>query len=200
MKARPEAEQLRSLARDIGSRSDYVGQLLTALALYIRAEEKKFFKLPIDADSIEFSYITTALNYKSICTWLGLEDKNDIQMPNLVEKNLKRAFAWMFAKDQQGRTILGESRNLKEMAAIVGSADAIEVLERTSNLSEAYLYTDGPESALNQALELANERLLVVWNMLPGTKPLTRQHLDQADTLFGVSKDVRSYLREKLEE
>ena len=198
--ALPEAEQLRSLARDIGSRSDYVGQLLTALALYIRAEEKKFFKLPIDADSIESSYITTALNYKSICTWLGLEGKNDIQMPNLVEKNLKRAFAWMFAKDQQGRTILGESRNLKEMAAIVGSADAIEVLERTSNLSEAYLYTDGPESALNQALELANERLLVVWNMLPGTKPLTRQHLDQADTLFGVSKDVRSYLREKLEE
>ncbi|MFM9972891.1 MAG: ParB N-terminal domain-containing protein [Burkholderiales bacterium] len=195
-----ETEQLRSLAKDIGSRSDYVGQLLTALSLYVRAESKKFFDLPISADTVEFSYITTALSYKSICTWLGLDSRNDIEMPNLNEQNLRKAFAWMFSKDQQGRTILGESRNLSEMAAVVASTEAVKVLEKTGRLAEAYLFTDGPESALNQALDLANERLRVVWNMLPSTKPLTPNHLDLADQVFTASKDIRAYLREKLED
>jgi hypothetical protein len=197
--AQPEAEQLRSLARDIGSRTGYVGQLLTALSLYIRAEEKKFFRLPINADGVEFSYITTALNYKTICAWLGLDGKNDIEMRSLDERNLKKMFAWFFAKDQQGRTILGESRNLSELAAIVTSGDAIKVLETTGRLSEAYLYTDGPEVALSNALDQVNERLRVVWNMMPGTRPLTSSHLEQAEQAFVSCKDIRGYLRDKLE-
>jgi hypothetical protein len=38
----PQQQQMRSLAKEIGSRSDYVAQLLTALALYIKAEDGKF--------------------------------------------------------------------------------------------------------------------------------------------------------------
>lgn len=193
------ADQMRSLAKDIGSRSDYVAQLLTALSLYVHAEDAKFYGLPIDAKDIEFSYLTTALNYKKICNWLGLDGKSDIDMKNVNGDNLKKAFAWMFAKDQQGRTILGESRNLDQMAAVVASEEATLVLEQNGKLSEAFLYTDGPEAALQQAFDLALERVRVIWNMLPKTSPLNANHLAQADTLFEDVKDVRTYLRNKLE-
>ena len=193
-------KQLKALANDIGSKPDYVGKLLTALSLYQRAENTRFFGLLLRAEDIEFSYLTTALNYTPICAWLGLESPADIEMPNLKADNLKSAFAWMFAKDQQGRTILGESRNLKELACIVESGDAIQVLKDTGRLSEAFLYTDGPQAALQTAMEQADERIRVIWNMLPKTRPFSKAHADKAEALFDRIRDVRNYIREKQDE
>lgn len=195
-----QTEQMRALARDIGSKPVTVAQLLTALSLYITAEDAKFFGLPIQSKDVEFSYITTALNYNNITTWLGLAGRTDIDMPGLNKDNLTRAFAWMFSKDVQGRTIIGESRNLKELAEIVTSVEAIRILEETSKLSEAYLYSEGPEIALGKALEQATEKVRIAWNMLPKTKPLTAHHYELAETLADDARAVRNYLREKLED
>jgi hypothetical protein len=193
-------DQMKSLARDIGSRSDYVAQLLTALGLYINAETSKFFDLPMSAKDVEFSYLTTALNYTKITDWLGLENKGDIEMPNLKQENLKRAFAWMFPKDQQGRTIIGESRNLSQFADIVTSTDAVEVLEKTGRLAEAYLYSEGPQEALKNAMKQAQERVQTVWSMLPSTNQLTTDHLSIAEQLADDTRSIRNYLRDKLED
>ncbi len=196
----PKAQQLKGLANDIGSTPAYVGKLLTALALYNHAEDRKFFGLPIRREEIEFSYLTTALLYNQIIEWLGLESGTDIEMLALNEGNLQRAFSWMFAKDQQNRTILGESRNLREMACIVGSPDAIKVLESTGKMAEAYLYTDGPQSALEKAMKEAKEKLETIWSMLPRTRPLTEDHGAMSQNLFEVTKDIRNYVREKMDE
>ena len=195
-----EENQLKSLAKDIGSRIDYVGKLLTALSLYARAERVRFFNLPLEPKDIEFSYITTAIGYRNILDWLGLHSPTDISMENLVEENLKRAFAWMFVKDQQGKTILGESRKLDEMAAIVKSSDAITVLVETGKLSEAFLYTDGPQASLVKALDEAKKHVRVVWGMLPKIKPISAEHLTASDELFDDVKAIRNVIREKLED
>lgn len=199
-KNQDQATQLKSLAKDIGSRADYVGQLLTALSLYTKAEDSKFFDLPIAQKDVEFSYITTAIGYTKIASWLGLQSKSDIEAKDVDDKNLKRAFAWMFSKDQQGRTILGESRNLDQMAAVVTSEAAVENLERTGHLAEAYLYTDGPQAALESALTAATERIRTVWSMLPNTAQLTAAHLAQAEHLADESRSIRNYIRDKVED
>lgn len=196
----PEKRQLKALANDIGSKPAYVGKLLTALALYNCAENEKFFKLGIRPEDIEFSYLTTALNYNPIIEWLGLESGADIQMQDLDKDRLKLAFAWMFAKDQQGRTVLGESRNLKELACIVESQDAIGILIESGKISEAFLYTDGPPVALQRAFEDAQEKLQTIWNMLPKTRPLADDHGAMAKTLFEQSRDIKNYIHAKLEE
>ncbi len=151
----PVREQMQALANDIGSRSDYVAKLLTALNLNIKAEESNFFGLPMTKKDVTFSFITTALGYKNISAWLGLDSPTDIEQPNLKVDNLESLFAWVFVKNQQGRTILGESRNLKMVADIVPNEDAVKVLVETSNLNDAYLYSDGPQEALTKALEAA---------------------------------------------
>ncbi|UCV09414.1 ParB N-terminal domain-containing protein [Dechloromonas denitrificans] len=196
----PREKQLKSLANEIGSKPSYVGKLLTALAMYTLAENSKFFGLPMSAENVEFSYLTTALNYNPIVTWLGLESGTDADMLGLNEVNLKRAFSWMFPKDQQGRTILGESRNLGDMASIVQSEAAIKVLEDTGRLDEAYLYTNGPQEALLKALDDASQKLRVIWNMLPGIRPLTNVQSDMAQSLSDDARDIRNYIRDKRED
>ncbi|RRS00054.1 hypothetical protein EIP75_22900 [Aquabacterium soli] len=194
--------QLKALADDIGSRPDYVAQLLTALQLYTKAAENRpaFFGLPVRPEDVEFSYITTALNYRNIVDWLGLESKGDFEMPELKADELKKAFGWMFSKDALGRTVLGESRRLSMLADVVKSPTAIAKLEENSNLDEAYLYTDGPNAALDKSIEQALEKVKVVWDMLGQIQELTQQHLAQAETLFERAKDVRNALRSKLED
>ncbi len=195
-----KTKQLKSLANEIGSRSDYVAQLLTALNLYIRAESNQsFFGLPLSAKDVEFSYLTTALNYSSICEWLGLESKSDIEMPGLQEENLKHAFGWFFSKDQLGRTVLGESRNLSDLAAVVQNPDAVKVLLETNQLAEAYLYSDGPQQALESAMQSAIDRVNTIWRMVPNSNSVNSTHLELAKKLAEQSRLVRTAIESKLE-
>lgn len=197
------SQQLKALADDIGSRPDYVAQLLTALGLYTEAKNTRppFFGLPVRIDDVEFSYITTALGYRNIAEWLGLESKGDFEMAGLKRDELKLAFGWMFAKDPVGRTVVGESRRLSMLADVVVSEQAVAKLRETSNLDEAYLYTGGPEAALSTALTQAIEKVRVVWDMIGSpTQPPTNDHLQASEHLFERTREIRNTLRNRVED
>lgn len=194
-------QQFRSLAKDIGSKPDYVAKLLTALELYERARtENNFFGLPLKADDIEFSYLTTALGYKSIPDWLGLKGPKDVDMPNLDSGNLRNLFVWCFSKDQDGRTILGESRNLSELSSIVTEPKAIQALVETKDINIAFLYTDGPSEALVNAMGAVQAKMNVVWRLVPETHAISSQHNELANEIFEFAKTIRNSIRDKLED
>lgn len=194
------AAQLKALANDIGSNPAYVGSLLTALAMYQKASDNKFFDLPISTNDVEFSYITTALGYRAIANWLGLEDKKDFDISEIVEENLKLTFGWFFSKDRMGKTILGESRNLTELAAIVQHPKAIAVLKETGKLSDAYLFTDGPSEALESALRQALAKVAVAWRMVPDISKMENPHGELAHEIFDHAKSLRNAITSKLED
>jgi hypothetical protein len=195
----PKDAQFKALAKDIGSRPDYVAQLLTALKIYDRSEENDFFDLNLQAKQIDFSYITTALSYSTFPTWLGLIDKGDVDAEQLVGENVKKLFAWMFVQDQQGRTIVGESRNIKELAAIVGSKEAREILEKTSNRSEAFLFTDGPQKAISGALRACETKLKLAWDLLGRHDAVSDEHLESSEEVEKLARNIRQAIKSKLE-
>lgn len=183
-----EPEQLKTIAKEIGSRSDAVGKLLTGLELFEQAEGSKFFRRNnLNPEVIDFSYITTALGYKNIAAWLGLDEDGTIRSLNL--DNLDQLFYWMFVPQPGGRTVVGETRRLKELAAVVGSADGLRVLSDTGKLADAFLYTDGPQEALSQALHAADAKLRLVWDTLLKSTPTT-EHKDAADELLRQAKKI----------
>lgn len=160
-------QQLKTLAKEIGSRPDVAGQLLTSLALYEKAQKEKFFrKNNLNSDAIDFSYITTALSYRNITDWLGLENRTDVQAENLNNENLEQLLYWMYVPEKNGKTVLRETRRLKELAAVVSSPDSMRVLMKSGDLDDAFLYTDGPQLALSSALAKADSKLRIVWDML----------------------------------
>jgi hypothetical protein len=196
----PIPEQMKSLANDIGSRSDYVAQLLAAFNLYDTAENSSFFGLRISQNDVEFSYLTTALNYTNITDWLGLESRKDTVQSGLNQEHLKELFAWMFVQDQQGRTILGESRNLKELAAVIGSESGIASLRKDGDLSTAFLFSEGPLEALSNALENAIKHTRTAWELLLETPEITAAHEGLVDELFENIRNIRNHIRFKREE
>lgn len=196
----PKSDQLRGLAKDIGSRADYVGLLLTALSLYVSAENATFYGLPVKTSDVEFSLITTALGYKKIAKWLGLDSGTDVDAEGLNEDNLRLLFGWMFAKDQLGRTILGDSRNLGELADVVGSEDALTHFLESEDLKESYQFTDGPTRAISNAIDNATGWVNVAWTLVGKKAPLVSAQISESEKLFEQTRALRNAIRDAFED
>lgn len=190
-KALPEDEGLRMLARETGSRRDTVGQMLTALKLYDRAEAKNFFGLPIVPDQIEFSVLGTALSYSTLLQFLGLESRNDIKMDGLKERTLKDLFDWLFVVEGRAKPIVTESRNLRKLAAVVSSNAAIKELRVSGNLDQAYELSGGPEAALADGLRTALRRLEAAQALVPKVPEISDEHVELAEGLADAAAAVQ---------
>lgn len=187
-------EQLRTIAKEIGSRSDVVGKLLSGLALFDAAEENKFFrKNNLSPEVVDFSYVTTAIGYKNIAGWLGLDSAPVGSADGVNINNLENLFYWMYAPQQNGKTVVGETRRLKELAAVVHSEDGLRVLVETGVLADAYLYTDGPQEALSAALRSADSKLRLVWDTLLKSTP-TDEHKESSDDLAKRAKKIHEQI------
>lgn len=190
-KTLPEDEGLRLLARETGSRRDTVGQMLTALKLYDRAEEKNFFGLPIVPEQIEFSVLGTSLSYSALTEFLGLESRNDIKVKGLEERALKDLFDWLFVVEGRAKPIVTESRNLRKLAAVVSSDTALKDLRKSGNLDQAYELSSGPEEALANSLRTSLRRLEAAQALVPKVPMISQEHVDLAEGLADTAAAVQ---------
>jgi hypothetical protein len=202
-KLSPE-DQLRAVAKDIGSRRDYVAQLLTALNLYDRARKAKFYDLQrVGEDDISFSLLTTALSYTNIVKFLNLPSRDAVSVDTVNDAHTKELLSWMFAQDQNGDTVMGESRRLKYMAAVVGSDRAVTELRKSGDLDQAYVFTSGPSVTFTKLLNTIESDLVKCISLLGGDAEPDAAHealagriSEQADNLqILVQKAIRQ--REK---
>lgn len=186
----PEDEGLRLLARETGSRKDTVGQMLTALKLYDRAEERNFFGLQIVPEQVEFSVLGTTLSYSALTDFLGLESRNDLKVKGLNESSLKDLFDWLFVVEGRSKPIVTESRNLRKLAAVVSSGTAIKELRNTGNLDQAYELSSGPEEALASSLKTALRRLETAQGLVPKVPKIGEEHVDLAGDIDAAASAV----------
>ncbi|MGL4768339.1 MAG: ParB N-terminal domain-containing protein [Formosimonas sp.] len=157
----------RVLAREIGSKVPTVKQSLTSLALFKHAKDNTFYNLHnLSEHDIQFSLIYTALSYENIANFLGIDTAQNTELNGVLEERAKQLFSWAFVQDQQGRTILGESRNLKKLAAVVAKPDAVNVLIKTQDLDAAYALSGGPGGALSTIIEVVKSKLDQIDNLL----------------------------------
>lgn len=118
--------------------------------------DRKFFGIKgLDEEKINFSLLTTALSYSSICGFLGLESATDEEAASLNEGRLAHLVSWLFEEHKEGRTRLGESRNLKTLAAVVAHDEALQKFTDGMPLEEAENWTSLPEENFRDALSTA---------------------------------------------
>lgn len=189
-------EGLKLLAKETGSKPSYMAQMLTALALYDRAEEKNFFELELNPDDIDFSVLSTALSYSNISEYLGLEIKEDKVKIKL--DHLKNLFLWLFVSGKNQKSIVGESRNLKKLAAVVAAPIAIKSLLKEGNLDEAFEFSKGPSIALTEALSMAERRINAAWLWVPKVPEIDVDHQERADSIARLAALLRSAIESRV--
>jgi len=185
-------EKFKVLAREIGSRADYVAQTLTALSVIEKANDDGLFsRFSINAETIPFSVLTTALSYSSICEFIGLQSRADVDADSLDSRRLEELFKWVFV-EEEGRTRLGESRNLRVLARVIGNEKAIEKFRSGSALEEADLFTEGPLILLQKTMLDIEHRLSVAQDALRNIDMLSEGERERARSIERAARSLRA--------
>lgn len=182
---KPE-ERCREVAREIGSRRDAVRRNLDALAAYEAIEGRNFFDIDaLNEGSFQFGVFYTAIGDAEIASFVGVRGEDGssthpIANPKaLKEKPLRELTEWMFKKDSQGSTCLGESRNIPKLSAVIGNSNALEKLRQDGSLDSAYSATIDNREVFLQDITLAIDHL-----------EQAKDHLKQANSkLYSLSSD-----------
>lgn len=189
----PAEQQHRELAREIGSRADYIAKLLTGLMLLDKAKEHRFFdKQKLKEDDIPFSLLTTALSYGDICKFVGLQGATDTVGASVDPKPLLELMRWVYVADSaSGNTVIGESRNLRKLAKVVVHPKALERLRQGKPLEEAFIFTDGPLVGVRILLSEAEDKLTSAQESLRFIDRFEPGDLERATELHRLTGFIR---------
>jgi hypothetical protein len=148
----PPTKRYKEVAQSIGSRSDHIKRNLDALAIYGVMEEYDFFGIEgLGEETIKFAVLSTALKDGRIGNFVGIDKKvadgefeplHPIVDPCGIKSEAVRDLCeWLYRRDEKGRTRVGESRNLRELAAVVDAPRALAAFRQGSTLKYAYQLT-----------------------------------------------------------
>jgi ParB-like nuclease domain len=195
----PFDERLRILAKLIGSKADYVKKLLLGYALYEEIRDNDFYDIPhLDEESLEFSLLTTAVSYKNIADFIGMnEDAFNGNLKGIKKQHLEKITHWIFNKNEEGFTRVGESRNLKILSAVVASPKALKEFDGGKALEVARLYTSEPAETFSELVSVSLARIRDARELLYLVDSPSSSTIDNLKELQGIARNCIADLQSK---
>lgn len=143
-------EVARTLAKNVGSKKDYIKRVLLAYELYKVLEDANFYKIKdLDDDSSFYlNYYVDCLQSSRvrIQEWLEINKSSDQPLEGLNEENFKLLNqAWFEKNDQNKSRLLGNSHDLNALNKVLQNKEA----------TKAFFHD---RVSLERALELAGEK------------------------------------------
>jgi hypothetical protein len=190
----------RSLAKMIGSRADYVRRLLVGLSVFDYIIDNDFFGLRgVEEDDISFSVLTTALSYENIADWTGV-DTDDPDDSDYADENLRQLVDWTFRETPSGRSVVGESRNLKQLAAVVAEPHAVDALRAGVPLEDAAMLTKEANEAFRSSVADATGKARLARDMTHRLSKVAEVDVEATRELAGISREMHRLVQAKYEE
>jgi hypothetical protein len=145
-------ERYSDVARTIGSRRDHIKRSLDALAVYNVINDNDFYGIEgLTEESIKFAVLSTAIADDKIGNFVGVSEKDErgnviqkdpiVNSISLKQNEISELTHWLYEKNEKGKTKVGESRNLRELAAVIENPRALEAFRKGSPLKIAYQQT-----------------------------------------------------------
>ena len=158
-------DQYKSLAKAIGSRSDYVRDLLVGLDLYDQIAQNDYFDISnLNEKTIEFGVYYTALSRANIPRFLGIDRNSNKPMENINLPHVREFTEWVSKTNDQNVTRLGESRNLTKLSQILVNEKALAAFRQGKSLDESLMYTEEPEVVFQSSVVDSLSKLNVANN------------------------------------
>lgn len=167
------ADKYRALARQIGSRAPYVRQILLGGRLVEVIEEADYFNIrDLSDQTFEFGSFYTAIVKPNIATYIGLNVDEDDALKNLEMDHLCDLVTWMFEKNGENQTRIGESRNLSRLNKILDPqySKALVAFKNGMSLSSAAELTDEADEIVSKKINESLEALKIAWSYFPSIK------------------------------
>ena len=174
------------IANEIGSRRDTVCKNLDALAAYELVEKENFFGVAsLNEERFQFGVFYTALANSEIARFAGARNSqgptHPIEDPETLKKSeIGELVHWIFARDSKGATRLGESRNIRKLAAVVSTPIALERFRNGATLDDALRDTPDIQEEFIKEIDVAISHIRLAKSKLSSVsakKPEARKAL-----------------------
>lgn len=207
---KPPKDGYRAVAEQIGSykRTDYIKSNLDGLAVYEVMDDKKFFEIKgLSEESIDFGTLYTAVGYDPVAEYIGAAKFNartksydrlePINSPSVLKADkVKRLAEWLYKENEDGETVVGESRRLPMLAKVLASPEARKELESGASLDIAYGHTSGVNDDLMEHIQAARKYLRAANGLAPGATP-TQLHTRAVNELQELTESLAATLSRK---
>ncbi|OEO31091.1 hypothetical protein VW23_017940 [Devosia insulae DS-56] len=187
----------RTVAKVIGSRRDFISKAMRAYDMYSVAEEKDFFGIAgIDEKSVKFSLLSTAVDYEGVQAFVyGAPDTDEGSIERAPDPDrVKELFQWMFSQDKDGKTPLGESRNIIKLSRIMMNEEALKSLRTGATVEQAYLLTTGVGEDFD-ALCIQVQRELREANSIVADVENTETREELVSSIFRQARQLEAAMR-----
>ena len=187
-------QKCRKLAKSIGSRSDYVRNLLTAYSLYLMIEDNAFFKIPqLDETTLHFNYLVDSLSRENIRNYINIDLKSNIPTENLNIERLELLTRWFFEKNENGRSrVLGDSSNLGMLDKVLGDKEAEEYFRSgKGSVQEAYHLVSITADSFIQEIEIALSKLKNANNIIHNVEQHHNSVKTKLKEIYVLAKNMK---------
>lgn len=181
------------LAKLIGSRTDYVARLHTALMLYEKANDNAYFGVKIEEENIDFSFLYSALSNSSAISYLGLSTVKDSSLSGLNIKHFEKYFKWLFDPSLR---VINESRDISKLNKILESDEATKILDESGTISKALLYTSEPNERFEEAILQAKTWLQDSRDMVTSLKNYPNNINSTIEEIEKLAKSIKGSISE----
>lgn len=194
------SERCKIVAKVVGSRRDFIAKAMKAFRVYQLAEDRKFFGLDgLSEENVKFSLISTAIDYEGVQDFIygsvdEFEEGAEIEERDPRPENVKDFFNWLFVKDKNNRTKVGESRNLSKLSKVMLNSEALSAFRKGATVEQAYLLTTGIEEDFD-ALCAQIQRELREANSLVADVETNDYREDLATSIYKQARQLEGALR-----
>lgn len=189
------AEKYHALARQIGSRPAYVRQILVGGRLVDVIEGEDYFDIrDLSDQTFEFGSFYTAIVKPNIAQYIGLNIDDDDPLEHLNEEHLRDLVSWMFEKNGENQTRVGESRNLNRLNKILDPrySKALMAFKSGTTLSAAADLTDEADEIVSKKISESFEAIKIAWSFFPSIKEY--DSIDQ-EQLKDINKTAAAFYK-----
>lgn len=188
-------ERYQALARQIGSRPSYVRQILVGGLLVEKIEREDYFRInDLNDQTFEFGSFYTAIVKPNIGKYIGIDLDADDPLKDINMDHLYDLVSWMFEKNSENQTRIGESRNLSRLNKILDPqyGQALEAFKSGASLSMAADLTDEADEIVSKKIWESLEAIKVAWSYFPQIK---EYDLINKDYLREINKTAAAFYK-----
>jgi len=192
-------KQARELAKQIGSRSDYVIRLITGYEIYKIIEDNGFYKIPkLDKTTFHFNYIADALRYENINLFIGINLDSDIPSEKLDKKNLNNLIHWFFEKNSQNRSrVLGDSDNLQKLNKLLSNSEVTKKFIDGLSLEEAYNLVEVDSGTFTEELYSSLQELKTAHSYIHQIQKHNDRDIEILGEIVNLCKVIKNTINSK---
>jgi len=168
--------------------------LLVGEKIYREIEKKDFFKIPnLKEEKFEFGVFYTAFNRNNISEYVGVALNAEDPLENLNINHLEDLTRWMFEKNSENNTRIGESRNLSKLNKVLDSSypKAFEAFKNENKtLDEAVRLTDHPLNVFQSHLNDSLKAIETARNFSHEVEKPNLTHIDTLKSIFTIAREL----------